>query len=317
MIRTHKIATITAITMISMIAAITLVALMALLAISISVPGMASEPANASLPVLDLVATLSDFGSSDYYAGALEGSIYSANPSVRISTISNEVKPFDIAEGSYILAKAAKRYPPGTVFVGEVDPGSEKNRRFIVLETSDGKLFVGPDNGLFTEVMDELGLAHVYQITNRSLMSQENESATFRGFYVYGPVAAHLAGGVPPDEVGPEIRDPVRLPVVRPGINGPRITGSIVHVDRYGNMITNIPERLANEAGMATGSKLTIAVGNQSFDATFATTYGDVANGQWLALISSDGQLEVARNMADAAKTASAAAGDRIMLSIR
>jgi len=306
MIRNHTITT------------ITLVALMALPAISISFPGMASEPAtDASRPLLELVAVLSDFGSADYYAGALEGSIYSANPSVRISTISHEVKPFDIAEGSYILAKAAKRYPAGTVFVGEVDPGSEKDRRFIVLETPDGKLFVGPDNGLFTEVMDDLGLAHAYQITNRSLMSQGNESATFRGFYVFGPVAARLAGGVPPQEVGPEIRDPVRLAVARPGINRSWITGTIVHVDRYGNLMTNIPERLADEAGIAHGSGLTVAVGNQSFDAVFATTYGDVANGQWLALISPDGQLEAARNMADAAKTAGASAGEKIALSIR
>ncbi|MCX6670059.1 MAG: SAM-dependent chlorinase/fluorinase, partial [Methanothrix sp.] len=102
--------------------------------------------------------------------------------------------------------------------------------------------------------------------------------------------------------VGPEIRDPVRLAVARPGING---------------LMTNIPERLADEAGIAHGSGLTVAMGNQSFDAVFATTYGDVANGQWLALISSDGQLEVARNMADAAKTAGASAGEKIALSIR
>ncbi len=316
MIRTHKITTIATITTTIMFAAITLVALMALLVISSSIPVMASEPANASPSALDLVAILSDFGSSDYYAGALAGSIYSANPSVKISTISNQVKPFDIAEGSYILAKAAKWYPSGTVFVGEVDPGSEKNRRFIVLETSDGKLFVGPDNGLFTEVMDELGLAHVYQITNRSLMFQGNESATFRAFYVCGPVAAHLAAGVPPDEVGPEIRDSVRLQMAQPKIAGSWITGSIVHVDRYGNLMTNIPGSLTREAGLAIGSKLTLSLANQSFNATFATTYGDVANGQWLALINPDGQLEVARNMADAAKAAGVSAGDKIAFSI-
>ncbi len=299
-----------------MFAAIAMMTLVSLLTVSGTIPAMASEHANSPSSSLNLVAILSDFGSSDYYAGALAGSIYSVNPSVRIFIISNEVKPFDIAEGSYILAKAAKWYPPGTVFVGEVDPGAEKDRRLIVMETSDGKLFVGPDNGLFTEVMDELGLAHIYQITNRSLMFQDNESATFRAFYVYGPVAAHLASGVPPEEVGPEIRNPVRLQVAQPKVSGSYITGSIVHVDRYGNLITNIPERLVRDAGVAAGSKLILAVANQSFNATFANTYGDVANGEWLALINPDGRVEVARNMADAAKTAGVSAGERIGLSI-
>jgi S-adenosyl-L-methionine hydrolase (adenosine-forming) len=249
--------------------------------------------------------------------GALEGSIYSVDPLVRISTISHQVKPFDIAEGSYILAKAARWYPPGTVFVGEVDPGSIRDRRLIVLETLDSKLFVGPDNGLFTEVIHDLGLAHAYQITNQSLMNRENESATFQGLSVYGPVAAHLARGVGPEEVGPEIRDLVQLPVTQPRVNGSEITGSVVHVDHYGNLITNIPGKLATNAGFVPGLPLCIKLGNQSVNATFATAYGDVATGQWLALISSDGAVEVARNLENAAKTVGASADEKVTLSPR
>lgn len=263
------------------------------------------------------MAVLTDFGTEDYYVGALEGAIYSANPSVRISTISHQVKPFDIADGSYILAKAAMWYPPGTVFMGDVDPGSAKDRRFIVLETLDSKLFVGPDNGLFTEVIHDLGLAHAYQITNVSLMNRENESATFQGFTVYGPVAAHLAGGIRPEEVGPEIRDLVQLPLTQPEVNGSEITGSVVHVDHYGNLITNIPRKLATGAGFVPGLPLRINLGNQSLNATFATTYGDVATGQWLALISSDGAVEVARNLENAAKTIGASAGENVTLSLK
>ena len=136
------------------------VALMALLVAAAYSPATASlsqQAANITTPVQNLVATLTDFGTNDFYAGALEGSIYSANPLVRISTITHQIKPFDIAEGSYILAKAAKRYPSGTVFVCEVDPGSDENLSFIVLKSNDNKLFVGPDNGLFTGVMDDLG----------------------------------------------------------------------------------------------------------------------------------------------------------------
>jgi S-adenosyl-L-methionine hydrolase (adenosine-forming) len=298
-----------------------IVAFMALLAAVVSFFSYgllaAGQLANATTPVENLVATLTDFGTDDFYAGALEGSIYSANPSVRISTITHQVKPFDVAEGSYILAKAAKRYPPGTVFVAEVDPGSDKNRRFIVLETTDGKLFVGPDNGLFTGVMDDLGLAHTYQITNESLMNQRHESATFRSFYISGPVAAHLAGGIPPTSVGPEIKDPVRLPMARPKINGSKITGTIIHIDGYGNLLSNIPGNLASEAGMDAGSPLKITLGNRSYSATFAITYSDVARGEWLAINNSEGLLQAARNMENAASTASASAGEPVSFSLR
>ena len=295
---------------------ILLLSLLFLIASSISLAGSA-EPASKSQRASGIVALLTDFGTEDYYVGALEGSIYSADPTVRISTISHQVKPFDIAEGSYILAKAARWYPPGTVFVGEIDPGSIRDRRFIVLETLDSKLFVGPDNGLFTEVIHDLGLAHAYQITNQSLMNRENESVTFQGLSVYGPVAGYLAGGISPDEVGPEIRDLVQLPVTQPEVNGSEITGSVVHVDHYGNLITNIPGKLVTNAGFVPGLSLRIMLGNHSVNATFAKTYGDVATGQWLVLNSSDGAVEVARNLENAAKTAGVLAGENVTLSPR
>lgn len=283
---------------------------------SVCISGLA-EPASKFHQASGIVALLTDFGNEDYYVGALEGAIYSVDPSVRISTISHQVKPFDLAEGSYILAKAARWYPPGTVFVGEIDPGSIGDKRSIVLETQDSKLFVGPDNGLFTEVIHDLGLVHAYQITNQSLMNRENESAIFQGLSVYGPVAAHLAGGVRPEEAGPEIGDLVQLPVTKPRVNGSEITGSIVHVDHYGNLITNIPGKMANNAGFVPGLSLRIKLGNQSVNATFATAYGDVATGQWLALISSDGAVEVARNLENAAKTVGASADENVTLSPR
>jgi len=292
---------------------ILLLSFLSLMASCACISGLA-EPTSKFQRASGIVAVLTNFGTEDYYVGALEGSIYSADPTVRISTISHQVKPFDITEGSYILAKAARWYPTGTVFVGDVDPGSTRDRRFIVMTTLDSKLFVGPDNGLFTEVIHDLGLAHAYQITNQSLMNRENESATFQGLSVDGPVAAHLAGGVRPEEVGPEIRDLVQLPVTQPEMNESEIIGSVVHVDHYGNLITNIPGRLVTNAGFVPGLPLSIKLSNQSVNATFATTYGDVAAGQWLALISSDGAVEVARNLENAAKTIGASAGVKVTL---
>ena len=130
-------------------------------------------------------------------------------------------------------------------------------------------------------------------------------------------MAAHLARGVSPDEVGPEIRDLTQLPVTQPGVNGSEITGSVVHVDHYGNLITNIPGKLATNAGFVPGLPLRIKLGNKSVNASFAKTYGDVATGQWLALNGSDGAVEVARNLENAAKTAGVLAGEKVTLSPR
>lgn len=164
--------------------------------------------------VENLVVLLTDYGTTDFYVGALEGSIYSANSEVRISTINHEVPAFNVAEGSYILTQAAREYPPGTVFVAEVDPGIGTIERSIVLETNDGKLFVGPDNGLFTGVMDELGISSVHEITNLNPIRKGRTSSIFNGRDIYGPVAGHLAYGTDPGEVGSEIFDPVRIEVV-------------------------------------------------------------------------------------------------------
>jgi S-adenosylmethionine hydrolase len=262
---------------------------------------------------LNLVVVLTDFGTDDYYAGALEGSIYAANPTGRISTITNEVQPFNVAEGSYILAESALWYPPGTVFMAEVNPGSGSKHRHVVLETLDGKLFVGPDNGLFTGVMDELGISRAYEITNHSLML-ENKSETFQALYIYGPVAARLSAGLNPEEVGPEIRDLERLPVKQATMKGSEISGNIIHVDRYGNLITNIPEELVDKIGYTPGQSLIINLDNRTIPATFALAYGDVPAGDWLALINSAGILEIARNMESAAGTIGVSAGDEVKI---
>ncbi|HWQ19892.1 MAG TPA: SAM-dependent chlorinase/fluorinase [Methanotrichaceae archaeon] len=262
------------------------------------------------------MAVLTDFGISDFYVGALEGSVYTANPLVRISTITNEVKAFDIAEGSYLLSRAALTYPSGTVFIAEVDPGSSKDMRFIVLETPNGKIFVGPDNGILTGVIAEMGLAHAYQITNQTLMGN-GSSFTFKGAYIYGPVAGHLSSGeVEPGDVGPEITDLKLLPMAKARLNRSEISGAIIHVDRYGNLITNIPSDLVGEAGISKGQGLNMTVGNYTIATKFVSTYSEVPLGDWLILINSNGVLEIARNMENAAKAIEASAGDAVSLNL-
>jgi S-adenosylmethionine hydrolase len=118
------------------------------------------------------VAVLTDYGTRDFYVGALEGAMYTANPRVRITTISHHIEPFNVAEGCYVLVQVAREFPPGTVFLAVVNPGVGTARRCILVETPDHKLFIAPDKGLLSGVIEKLGVAHAYEIRNYSLMRQ-------------------------------------------------------------------------------------------------------------------------------------------------
>jgi len=287
-----------------------LVAMMATIAAIIS--GAVCAPTGGG--VENLVVLLTDYGTSDFYVGALEGSIYSANPSARISTITHEVLAFNVAEGSYILAQAAQEYPSGAVFAAEVDPSVGAEERSIVLETKDGKFFVGPDNGLFSGVMDELGIASVREVSNRSLTRQGNVFATFKGIEVYGPVAGYLSAGMDPTEVGPEIFDPVRIEMAVADLADEKLIGTVAHVDHWGNLVTNIPIELVEMADLAPGDQIEISIGGENIEAAYGTTYGDVPLGEWVAFISSLGRVEIAINMGSAAETLGVFAGAEVQI---
>ncbi len=283
-----------------------------IVAISALFPGAADAPCEGCIE--NLVVLLTDYGTSDFYVGALEGAIYSANPGVRISTITHEVAAFNVAEGSYILAQAAREYPSGAVFVAEVNPGVGTVVRSIVLETNDGKLFVGPDNGLFTGVMVEQGIARVHEITNLNLTKQGKISATFKGLDVYGPVAGHLAAGTDPFKVGAEIFDPVRIEVVEAYLEDGNLIGTVDHVDYYGNLITNIPQELVESVDLSPGDRIEIFIGDKKVEAVFGITYSDVIQGEWVAVIGSSGLLEIARNMDSAVEALGVSAGAEVLI---
>ncbi|UEC42714.1 MAG: Chlorinase [Methanothrix sp.] len=263
--------------------------------------------------VEDLVALLTDYGTTGFYAGALEGSIYSANPEARISTITHQVSAFDVAEGSYILAQAAREFPPGTVFAAEVDPGVGGGARAIVLVTADGKLFVGPDNGLFSGVMEDLGIASIREITDPNLTAK-GKTAAFRGVGIYGPVAGRLSAGMDPTSIGPEISDPVRIEARRGGIEDGAIVGTVALVDHFGNLVTDIPGELADEAGLAPEDGVEIALDGEVVEATFGRTYADVPAGEWVLFAGPSGRLEIAINMDSAAEAVEATPGTTVQV---
>ena len=133
----------------------------------------------SSAKTIGLVAVVTDFDTTDFYVGAMQGAMYSVNPQARIVTITHEVEPFNVAEGSYILVQAAREFPSGTVFLAVVDPGVGTERRPIVLQTKDEKLFVAPDNGLLTGVMDAF---EKYRDVSSFAVSREDDGVVLTWF---------------------------------------------------------------------------------------------------------------------------------------
>ena len=186
-----------------------------------------------------IITITTDFGFADTYVGVMKGVIVSIAPNTSIVDITHGVEPQNIRQCAFLLATAFHYFPPGSIHVAVVDPGVGSGRRPVVIESGE-HVFVGPDNGIFTAILSSGSVYNAYEITAKEKMLTP-VSATFHGRDIFAPVAAHIANGVPPHELGPKIADPaaLELPVIVKHDNS-LIRGEIVHIDRFGNAITNI-----------------------------------------------------------------------------
>ena len=259
-----------------------------------------------------LVATLSDYGSMGFYSGALVGATLRTNPAARVVTITNEIAAYNVAQGAYVLAEAAEEFPPGTVFLCAVTPGA--GGRAVAVRTRNGQTFLAPDNGLLTHVMDRFGVAESRAVTNQALLVRKQASPIFLGRDVLAPVAGRLSAGLPLSRVGPPAGELKRLLVTKPAIRGAKLIGQVVYVDRYGNLLTNIPGKLIRDVGAKLGEPWNIAIGARTEKAAFSKQYSDVPKGAWLFLINAEDSVEIARNMTSAAEGVSAVEGASVAL---
>jgi len=266
------------------------------LALFLALPGWAAAPNG-------LVVLLTDFGADSVYVGALKGAVYTKFPEARVDAISNAVPPFDVVAGAHMLAEAAREFPPGTTFCCVVDPGVGTDRKRIVLETKTGHSFVGPDNGLLSLVAQRYGLAELREITNRKLFREGEVSQTFHGRDVFGPVAAALARGVALAEVGPELKDLVRLDVPEARLDDGTVHGTVVRSDVYGNLVTNVTREHLRAIGVHLNGVAEVTVGAAEFTAPLKSAYGDVPEGAKLLIVQSTGLVECAVNMGSLTKT--------------
>jgi S-adenosylmethionine hydrolase len=243
-----------------------------------------------------IVTLLTDFGQRDAYAGIMKGAVLSICPRAQLIDLTHDVPPQAVPIGALALRSAVPYFPDGTVHVAVVDPGVGSTRAAVVVATARAYL-VGPDNGLLVPAAAQLGIEAVYRL-ERAEYFRQPVSATFHGRDVFAPVAAHLANGVAPDAFGPPLPALVPLPLPEPACAAGVVRGVVVYVDRFGNLVSNIPAA-ALAAFHASGVSVTIAAMTLS---PIAPSYAAVAPGAPLALIGSWDTVEIAVRDGNAAE---------------
>jgi S-adenosylmethionine hydrolase len=253
------------------------------------------------------ITLLTDFGDSDYFVGAMKGIILSINPEGRIVDITHKIPPQDIHDAAFTLLASYQSFPAGAIHVAIVDPGVGSGRRPILVQAGN-YFFVGPDNGIFSYVCDREPDYQAFHITNESYFRQPT-SSTFHGRDIFSPVAAVLSLGTEPQKLGTRITDLVRLDPLGPKLlrNGD-VKGRVIHIDRFGNCITNIGrEDFTTPAQLRISGKVI-----KSFKRFFSETGRDRLFGVW----GSAGFLEVAANNKSAARLLRIERGEPVLLTV-
>jgi S-adenosyl-L-methionine hydrolase (adenosine-forming) len=247
-----------------------------------------------------LITLLTDFGTADYFVGAVKGAILSVNPEALIVDITHEIPPQDVETGAFTLMAAYRTFPPGTIHVAVVDPGVGSSRRPIIVSAND-QFFVGPDNGLFTFIYEREPSHQAFHVTAEKYF-RPKVSTTFHGRDIFAPVAGALSNGVKPNKLGSVIDDAVRLNYSR--------QPEIIHIDHFGNCVTNI-SREAFEGKIAS-----LKINGKTIR-SFRNFYGEESGRDIFAIWGSAGFLEISVNGGSAAKRLQAKRGDEVFLTQR
>ena len=267
-----------------------------------------------------VITLLSDFGLSDSYVGAMKGVISSICPGASIVDITHEAAPQDVLQGAFLLSTAWHFFPSGTVHVAVVDPGVGTERKPLLVRSRD-HFFLVPDNGILSLVLpgEDAGTApfqayqtavppgvEAFALTNSAYWLHP-VSNTFHGRDIFAPVAANLLLGAAPGDMGERVEEMVRLAAPQPSWQDGFLTGYVLHLDRFGNIVTNIVMR--DIAEMSGG--IEIEVGNRKIR-RFSNTYGDTD--ELTALIGGQGYLEVALPNGNAALELGVRVQDRVVV---
>jgi len=263
-----------------------------------------------------IITLLTDFGLSDVYVGVMKGAIAQINSQLKVIDITHQIPSQNIAAARFCLMSAFAYFPPETVHIAVVDPGVGSNRRAVAVKCANCFL-VGPDNGLFSGVLSrESALAKpskriaAVELTNPQYWRSPEPSSTFHGRDIFAAVGAHLANGVPLEELGRAVRAAslVQLQIPNCAVTATGAVGCVQYVDRYGNLITNIP----NDCIIGNNWSVIINNSPQPICIPSGKTYSDSKPGDLIAIIGSDGWVEIAVNGGSAQSVLQLQFGSRI-----
>jgi S-adenosylmethionine hydrolase len=253
-----------------------------------------------------VVTLTTDFGVRDPYVAEMKGVMLGLAPDLQLVDITHDVDSHDVIGAALVLEGAAPFFPAGTIHLAVVDPGVGTARRGLVV-TAGAALFVAPDNGLLTPILARGGW-RAFELTATELRLPR-VSRTFHGRDVFAPAAAHLARGVAPERFGAAVDDPVLVPWPEMHAVGGAVAGAVLHVDRFGNLITSIPA----DAVEALGAEASIHIAGRRLP--LVGTYAELPRGAAGALIGSSNRLEVAVREGSAAAVLKARRGTPVAVS--
>ena len=262
-----------------------------------------------------LITLTTDFGLGDNYVGAVKGAILSICPDAEIIDITHLVAPQDIEHGTYLTATAWPYFPEASIHVAVVDPGVGTDRRPLLL-SSPAAVFIGPDNGVLSAALpphirpESPGPVVVPKNYNAVVLDDDRfyratPSHTFHARDIFGPVAAHVAAGVSIEEIGASTSEIIALPLTTAESDGSVVRGKILHVDTFGNLVSNIPE------AFLTMQRLTVEIAGVSVGG-LGRTYGE--HDQLFALLTSDGWLAVAQPNGSASAVLGVGRGEPLLV---
>lgn len=258
-----------------------------------------------------LIALLTDFGTADGYVGVMKGVILGIAPQVPLVDITHEIAPQDVREAAWVLHTTWRYFPERSILLCVVDPGVGSARRAVAFEAAK-RIFVGPDNGLFSYVLAAAPAELAVSLDNPRFHLPQ-PSATFHGRDIFGPCAGHLAGGIPLEQLGSTVSPDslVTLALPKPERRGDQLVAHVAHVDHYGNLITDLGPDLVSAVLAAPEASLRLG---QRVVTARARTFAEGPEGEPFFLLDSSGHLAIALRNGSAATALGAVSGAEVMV---
>jgi S-adenosyl-L-methionine hydrolase (adenosine-forming) len=264
--------------------------------------------------MFDYITFLTDFGLQDDFVGVCRGVMKRIARDAEILDVTHGIAPQAVTQGALVLARAVP-YLPAAVHLAVVDPGVGGDRRAVAIRTGDGRVYVGPDNGLLTLAADRGVVEGARSLTNPRY-HLERVSRTFHARDLFAPVAAHLAAGAHFDDLGDEV-DPatlVRIELPAAKVGGGELRATITDRDRFGNLELNVTRADVDGLGLTPGQRVELRVALNAYYALVAETYADASRGELILYEDSYGAFAIAINGGNAGALVEAGAGDEVLI---